>query len=136
MQTIRKSNRHLCWRSSEDTLLRRFSSSGPALNDIQARVREQRGAESGGVLEAVATCAVRVSGGGSAALRRRLASPQKSAGLAAQGRSVSPWVVPKPVGKRRKIAGARSATPEESLSLGVSDAAALVQLPAFAHGPP
>ena len=73
-------------------LLRRFTSNAPTLEELRDKVREQPRDKSSGASEPVATGAVRVGGGGNAALRTRLASPERvmataPAGQDGQGKS-------------------------------------------------
>ena len=66
-------------------LLRRFTSNAPTLEELRDQVREQPRDKSSGASEPVATGAVRVGGGGNAALRTRLASPERVMATAPAG---------------------------------------------------
>ena len=73
-------------------MLRKFQLNAPTLEELRDQVREQPRDQSSGASEPVAAGAVRVGGGGNAALRTRLASPERvmataPAGQDGQGKS-------------------------------------------------
>ena len=86
-------------------LLRRCASSAPTLEELQERVREQPHGKDSGASEPVAVGAVRVGGSGNAALRTRLASPERVMATAPAGQESGKRTrcgASHPAGKRKK----------------------------------
>ena len=106
-------------------LLRRFTSNAPTLEELRDQVREQPRDKSSGASEPVATGAVRVGGGGNAALRTRLASPERVMCPAPAGQESGKRTrsgAAQPAGKRKKapaVAGVAQ-PPSEGSAAGKS----------------
>ena len=100
-------------------LLRRFASSAPTLEELQERVREQPRGKGSGASEPVAVGAVRVGGGGNAALRTRLASTEPAPATAPPGQGKRPRSgASQPAGQRKwapAMAGAMQPSPAGSM---------------------